>query len=75
MAEKLHLRNENIATIIFIIFWEFLMFYQILPQTKRSVVINNKQCMHKLPHKLANNIRLIKLGKVQKISKLQRIIT
>ena len=51
------------------------MFYKVLPQVQQSVVIHNKHCIHKLPHKLPNNVSLWKLGKVKKISKVQRIIT
>ena len=36
------------------------MFYQIFlsPQVKRSVIISNKQGVHKLPHELPNDLRL-----------------
>ena len=39
------------TTIPVIIFWEFLMFYQILlsPPVKRSVIISNKYNIYKLP--------------------------
>ena len=43
-----------------IIFWDFLMLYQILfsPQVKKSVIISNKHGKKKLPHKLPNDVRL-----------------
>ena len=43
------------ATIIFMIFWDFLMFYQIfiLPQVKRYVI---------MPQELSNDLRLRILG-------------
>ena len=52
------------ATIIFMIFWDFLMFYQIfiLPQVKRYVIITYKHGMYELPQELSNNLRLRILG-------------
>ena len=54
-----------IFTIMVIIFWEILVFYQIFlsPQLKRSVIISNKHGIYKLPHKLPHDLRLRKLGK------------
>ena len=45
-----------LAAIMVVIFWDFLMFNQILfsPQVKRSVIINNGHGMYELPHKLPN---------------------
>ena len=47
-------------TIIFIIFWDFLMFSQIfiLQQVKQSVIICYKHGIYKLPHELPNELRL-----------------
>ena len=46
-----------------VIFWDFLMFDQIFlsPQVKRSVIISNKRGIYELPHKLPNDLRLIKV--------------
>ena len=43
-----------------IIFWEFLKFDQIFlqSQVKRTVIINNKQGIYKLPYELPNDLRL-----------------
>ena len=48
------------TTVIFIIFWDFLIFYQIFlsPHVKRSAIITNKYGVYKLPHKLPNSLRL-----------------
>ena len=52
------------TTIIFIIFWDFLTFYQISlsPQVKQSAIISNKHGANKLPHELPNDIWLRILG-------------
>ena len=42
---------------------------------KRSEIINNKHGIYELPQELPNDVRLRKLEKVKKISKLHRIIT
>ena len=49
-------------TIIFIIFWDFLMFYQIFlsPQVKRWAIITYKHGIYQLPHELPNDLRLRK---------------
>ena len=67
---------QNITTNLVIIFWDFLMFYQILlsPQVKRIVIISNKHGKYELPHELLNDLRLTKLGNIKKISNLHRII-
>ena len=44
------------------------------PQLKRIVIISNKHGTYELPHELPNNLRLRKLGNIQKISKLHRVI-
>ena len=55
------------ATIIFIIFWHFLMFYQIFlsPQVKRWAIIKYKHGIYELPHELPNDLRLSILGKTK----------
>ena len=52
------------AIIIFVIFWYFLMFYQIFlsPQVKQSAIISNKHGTYELPHKMSNDLRLRILG-------------
>ena len=67
------------TTIIFIIFWDFLMFYQIFlsPQVKRCAIITCKSGIYELPYELLNDLRLQdlrKLGKIGKVSKLYRMI-
>ena len=51
-------------SVVFIIFWDLLMFYQILlsPKVKQSAIICNKHGIYKLPHKLPNDLRLRTLG-------------
>ena len=48
-----------VYTISFIIFWDFLMFYQIFlsPEVKRCAIITYKHGIYKLPHKLTNYLR------------------
>ena len=48
------------ATIMVIMFWDFLIFWQIhlSPKVKRSVIISNKHRIYQLPHELPNNLRL-----------------
>ena len=64
------------ATIMEILLWNFLMFYQILlsPQVKRSVIISNKQGVYRLVHKLLNNLRLSILGNKEKPGKSQNLL-
>ena len=42
-----------------IIFWDFLILYQILfsPQVKRNVIISNKHGIYELPNELQNDLR------------------
>ena len=63
-----------VTTTIFIIFWDFLMFYQMIfsPQVKQYTIITYKHGIYKLPHELPNEIR--KLGNIRKVLKLHRII-
>ena len=48
------------ATIIFIIFWDCLTFYQIFlsPQVKQSVISINKYGIYELPPELPNDLKL-----------------
>ena len=48
------------STIIFIIFLESLMFYQIFlsPQVKRCEIITHKHGIYELPHEVPNDLRL-----------------
>ena len=59
-----HRYDINRPTIIFIIFRDFLMFYQIflLPQMKRCAIITFKHGIYKLPHELPNSLRARILG-------------
>ena len=52
------------ATISFIIFSDFSMFYQIFlsPQVKQCAIITDKHGIYKLRHELPNNLRLRILG-------------
>ena len=56
-----------LPTIIFIIFWDFFIFYQIFlsPRVKRSAIISNKHGIHELPHELPNNLKLKEIRKYQ----------
>ena len=68
--EKSYTKSGGKATIIFIIFSDFLMFCQILlsPQVKRCSIITCKHDIYELPHELLNNLRLRILGENSKIS-------
>ena len=48
-----------LSTIIFIIFWDFFMFYQIFfsPQVKRCAIITYKRGIYDLPHELPNDLK------------------
>ena len=61
---KLIVNDFDWATIIFIIFWDFLMFYQIspLPQAKLWAIFTYKHGIYELPHKLPDDVRLNFLG-------------
>ena len=73
---KTPLLNFKTSTILVIIFWEFLMFYQISisPQVRRIVINSNKHGIYELRHELPNNLRLRKLGNIKKISNQHTII-
>ena len=55
--KKSNVNSTYVATIPVVIFWSFLMFYQIFfsPQLKGSAIISNK---HELSRKLRNDFRL-----------------
>ena len=57
-------KNKGRSTIIFIIFSDFLMFYQIFfsPKVKRCAIITHKHGIYELHHELPNDLRLGKLG-------------
>ena len=48
------------ATIIFIRFWDFFMFYQVFlsPQVRRCAIISYKHGIYELPHELPKDSRL-----------------
>ena len=52
------------------------MFYKnfLSSQVKQWAIITYKHGIHKLPHKLPNDLRLGKLGNIRKVSKLHRMI-
>ena len=56
-------RMSNQSTIIFIIFWDSLMFYQIFlsPQVKRCAINTYNHGIYGLPHELPNDLRLRKV--------------
>ena len=57
---ELYLVWRLLPTIIFIIFWDFLMFYQIFlsPHVKQCAIIAYKHGIYEMPHELPNNVRL-----------------
>ena len=54
----------NDHTIIFIVFWDFLVFYQIFfsPQAKRCSIITYEHGIYELPHELPKDLRATILG-------------
>ena len=52
------------AVIISIIFWDFLMFYQIVlsPQVKRCVIVTYKYGIYEFPDELPSDLRFRILG-------------
>ena len=62
--------------IIFIIFRDFLMFYQIFfsPQMKRCTIITYKLGIYEFPHELLNELRLTILGNQERFAKSQNFI-
>ena len=67
-----------VTTIMFIIFWDFLIVEQtfLSPQVKQSMIINDKLVLiiNEFPNELPNDLRLSKLGKIRKISKLHELL-
>ena len=59
-----------------ILFWDFLLFYQIFlsPKVKQSMIISNKQGVYELPHELPNDLRLRILGNKEKLGKSQNLL-
>ena len=55
------LKQPESHTSMEIIFWDFLIHYQIFvsPQVKQSVIISNKHCIYGLPQELPNDLRLL----------------
>ena len=67
LIKKIRLFSDFMTSqpaIIFIIFRDFLMFYQIFlsPQMKRWAIITYKHGIYELPHELPNHLRLRILG-------------
>ena len=62
--EKRSYYDISRPTVVFMIFWNFLMFCQIFlaPQMKRCANITNKHRKYELPHELLNDLRLKILG-------------
>ena len=62
LMQELH--KPVYAIIIFIIFWDFSMFYQIFlsPQVKQCAIITNKYGIYELPYELRKELRLRILG-------------
>ena len=58
-----------------LIFWDFLIFYQIFLslQVKQGVIIKNKNRIFEFPHEFPNDSRLTILENFRKISKLHEI--
>ena len=54
MKKKASKINIKTTTIIFIIFWDFMMFYQIFhsPQMKRRAIDTYNHGIYDFPHKL-----------------------
>ena len=51
------------STILAIIVWDFLMFYQtfLSPQVKRIVIISNKHGIYELPNELPDDLRMCRI--------------
>ena len=66
----------GISTVMEIILWDFLMFYQIFlsPKVKRIAIISNKQGVYELLHKLPNDLRLRILGNKEKSGKFPNLL-
>ena len=66
----------QVLAIIFIILWDFLMFYQIFlsVQVKRWASFTYKHGIYKLPHELLNKVRLWIFGDYEKSEKCLNFI-
>ena len=64
------------STIMELILWDFLMFYQIFlsPQVKWSAIISNKQGVYELPQELLNHLRIRILQNKEKSGKSQNLL-
>ena len=62
---RLTIKKKFLQTIIFIIFRDSLMFYQIFlsPQVKRCAIITYKHGIHELPDEFPNDLGVRILGK------------
>ena len=60
LSSKIRRNLSYKAAVIFIIFWDCLMFYQIFlsPQMKRCATITYKYSIHEFLHELPNDLRL-----------------
>ena len=58
------MQNKILKKTMNIIFWQFLLLYQILflPQVKQSVIIRNKHGIYELLEELPKDLRLRILG-------------
>ena len=67
---------SNFTIIMVILFWVFLMFYQIFlfPQVKQSKIISNKHGIYKMPHEMLNDVKLRILGNSEISIKSQNFI-
>ena len=65
----LHYKSSH-ATILAIIFWYFLMFYEVSlsPQVKQIIIISNKHGIYKLPHELLNDLTLTILRVTERLN-------
>ena len=52
------MNHKQGPTIIFVLFWDSLLFYQIFfsPQVKGCKIITNKHDIYELPHELPNDL-------------------
>ena len=68
--------SRQIPTIIFIIFWDHLIFYQIFlsSQVTRCVIITYKNGIYEVPHELPNDLRLRILGNYKILGKCLNLI-
>ena len=74
-ADTIHLNLQT--KILAIIFWNFAIFQSRSdsPQVKQNNLISSiANLVHKLPHELLNDVKLMELGNIRKISNLGRHI-